>query len=74
PHVIEWQAQKDRTYWSIGVETVADVLVSASKWLPFPLVLLLLALLSRLVILPVAIKAERDQIVSKKIAGEVAAL
>lgn len=74
PHVIEWQAQKNRTYWSIGVEAVADVLVGASKWLPFPLVLLLLALLSRLVILPVAIKAERDQIVSKRIAGEVAAL
>ncbi|MBN8533184.1 MAG: YidC/Oxa1 family membrane protein insertase [Rhizobiales bacterium] len=74
PHVVEWQAQKDRTYWSIGVEAVADVLVSVSKWLPFPLVLLLLALLSRLIILPVALKAERDQIVSKKIAPEVAAL
>jgi rifampicin phosphotransferase len=74
PHVVAWQEQKNRSYWSIGVGAVADVLVGASKWLPLPLVLLLLALLSRIVILPVALKAERDQIVSKKIAPDVAAL
>lgn len=74
PHVIEWQKQQEITYWSMGVEAVANVLVKASGWLPFPLVLLLLALLSRLVVLPVAIKAEQDQIVTKQIAGDVAAL
>lgn len=74
PHVIEWQERSQRTTWTNITETVGGWLVAATRWMPFTLVLLMLALLSRLVVLPVSLKAEKDQLVSKKIAGEVEAL
>jgi rifampicin phosphotransferase len=74
PHVLEWQRLSERSYWTIVVDAVSDWLVAASKTLPFMLVIMLLALLSRLIVLPISLKAERDQITAKAIDGDVEAL
>jgi rifampicin phosphotransferase len=74
PHVIEWQQLSEQSYWSRAVDYVSGLLVGASKTLPFMLVIMMLALLSRLIVLPVSLKAERDQVVAKAIDGESEAL
>jgi rifampicin phosphotransferase len=74
PHVVEWQRLNDRSTWSRVVDWVSNLLVAASKTLPFMLVIIVLALLSRLIVLPISLKAERDQITAKAIDGDVEAL
>jgi rifampicin phosphotransferase len=74
PHVVEWQRLNEQSTWSRAVDYVSGLLVAASKTLPFMLVIMLLALLSRLIVLPVSLKAERDQVVAKAIDGEAEAL
>ncbi len=73
PHVVEWQRLNEQSTWSRAVDYVSGLLVGASKTLPFMLVIMLLALLSRLIVLPVSLKAERDQVVAKAIDGEAEA-
>lgn len=76
PYVEALQARAEGGWWMQGSEWLAGVLVSAVRQFGLPLaaVLVLLALASRLIVLPFSIKAERDSEVSRTIAEEVAAL
>jgi rifampicin phosphotransferase len=73
-HVVEWQENNRRTYWSRLVDGLAGLIRQGSQSWPLALILVGLALLSRLIVLPVSLKAEQDQIVSRRIDPQVAAL
>ena len=66
PHVADWQAQANQSYWQKGVGFLSALLVKMSGTLPPVLVVLALAIVSRILILPIALKAERDQIVTAR--------
>lgn len=74
PHVQEWLAQQRMTIWATGVNKLAAGLNWIGERSHFVLGLLALSLLSRLLVLPIALKSERDQIVMAQHAGELKAL
>ncbi len=71
PHIAKWLADANRSYW----QRTIDALTAALTWLSvhsnFLAAVFVLALTTRLLILPVAIKAERDQIVTARVTGEM---
>lgn len=62
PHIQEWLANKDKTLWDRTVASLSDWLLLVSAKTHLLVGVLALSLISRLLILPIAIKSEKDQI------------
>lgn len=62
PHVQEWLLEQDKTLWDRAIEMLADGLLSIADKSHFLIGILALSLLSRIIILPIALKSEKDQI------------
>ncbi len=75
PYVKAWRDSVDTSTWTKVSRTLAKVLIwVADRGIGLPVAIVLLALLSRLLVLPVSLKAERDQAALKKLSDEIAAL
>ena len=74
PHVQAWLAEQQKTLWSRAVDGLSAVLVRVAEQSHLVLALLALAVLTRVMILPLALKSERDQIVTRESAAELAEL
>lgn len=74
PHVEQWLSIARVSYWEKASTGLAEVLGDVASVVGLPLALLLLATISRLAVLPFAIKSEQDQIVSRTIEAEVGRL
>jgi membrane protein insertase Oxa1/YidC/SpoIIIJ/rhodanese-related sulfurtransferase/phosphohistidine swiveling domain-containing protein len=74
PFVQEWLNELNQTWWDKAVAQVALLVGAGANRIGFPLAVIFLALLSRLLILPVSLKAERDQIVAREVSDEVDAI
>ena len=71
PHVQEWLAAQNRTYWQQATDLLATGLIWSHGASHLIFGLLALSLISRILILPVALKSERDQMVSARHAEEL---
>src|SRR5262249_11581568 len=74
PYIQEWLDEAHRGWWTKASDALADALVWLGGWIGVVPAILLLAMLSRLLVLPFSVKAERDQIKSYAVADELAAL
>jgi rifampicin phosphotransferase len=74
PYIQAWLAQAHQTLWRKMVQAVAHALGAIADHVGLICAILLLAMLSRLSVLPISLKAERDQIVARALADDVAAL
>jgi rhodanese-related sulfurtransferase/membrane protein insertase Oxa1/YidC/SpoIIIJ/phosphohistidine swiveling domain-containing protein len=74
PHVEQWIAESQRSWWGRTVSAAASGVAALAVGTGLPLAILLIALLSRLLVLPLSLKAERDQITTRALDGELAAL
>jgi rifampicin phosphotransferase len=74
PHVQQWIDENERSLWSRAGHGLAGALSSLGQWTGLIGAILLLALLSRLLVLPFSVKAERDQIRARAVSGEFEAL
>ncbi len=74
PHVETWIAENNKSYWTRAVEWLAGEMQKISQWTGVVVAILLLALLSRLLVSPFSIKAERDQLRARLAADEIAAI
>ena len=70
-HVERWIAENDRSLWSKGAIWLAGLMHSVSQWLGVVGAILLLALISRALVLPFSLKAERDQLRARVAAAEL---
>jgi rhodanese-related sulfurtransferase/membrane protein insertase Oxa1/YidC/SpoIIIJ/phosphohistidine swiveling domain-containing protein len=71
PHVQQWLADQQVTYWQIAVSKLASALVWFGERTHFVLGLVALSLLSRLIVLPIALKSERDQMTTARHAQDL---
>jgi rhodanese-related sulfurtransferase/membrane protein insertase Oxa1/YidC/SpoIIIJ/phosphohistidine swiveling domain-containing protein len=62
PYVEKWQGEVNKSWWSKGVDVVAAGLSWLADRIGFLFAILLVAILSRLLVLPLSVKSERDQI------------
>lgn len=74
PHVQSWLADQEKTYWQSAISWVSAALLWAHEKSHLLLGLFALCLLTRLLVLPVALKSERDQIITAQSAEELAHL
>ncbi|MGO8913313.1 MAG: rhodanese-like domain-containing protein, partial [Bradyrhizobium sp.] len=75
PYVKAWRDSIDTNSWTKVSRILAKGLVwVADRGIGLPVAIVLLALLSRLLVLPVSLKAERDQVTLRTLSGEIAAL
>ncbi len=74
PHVALWLAEQNQGSWQRAISGLATGLNWLGDKTHFLFAVFALALATRLLILPIAIKAERDQITTARIAPELAAL
>jgi rhodanese-related sulfurtransferase/membrane protein insertase Oxa1/YidC/SpoIIIJ len=74
PHVDKWLNEINQSWWSKANRFLASVLTSISGWTGIIPAILLLAVISRLLVLPFSVKAERDQIKSRAVADDLRAL
>ncbi len=74
PHVQQWLAEQQVSLWQKTVSKLADVLVWIGDQTHMVVGLLALSLLSRILVLPIALKSERDQIVAARCAAELRTL
>ncbi len=74
PHVQAWLAAQNEGLWSKAVGLVAGWLAALAEKTGLLAAIFLLALASRLIVLPVALKAERDQMVTRAAAAQLADL
>jgi len=75
PYVAAWRDRVGATVWTRASRTLGKGVVwLADRGIGLPAAIVLLALLSRLLVLPVSLKAERDQATLKTLSGEIAAL
>ncbi|WP_254054564.1 PEP/pyruvate-binding domain-containing protein [Roseovarius sp. EL26] len=74
PHVEAWLAAQQATLWDKAVGALASALTWVGKHSHFVVGLLMLSLLSRLLVLPIALKSERDQITTAQHANEFTTL
>ncbi len=74
PHVQDWLAAQKQTYWQQAISALAAALIWCHDRSHLLLGLLGLSLLTRVLVLPVALKSERDQIITNDSADELAAL
>lgn len=71
PHVQNWLDSKQVSFWQIGVDKLSGVLVWIAERSSLVIGLFLLSLLTRLLVLPIALKSERDQIVTAQHSQEL---
>ncbi len=71
PHVEAWIEEQNRGIWAKTATWLAGLLSSLSQWTGVVLAIVLLAALSRLLVLPFSVKAERDQIRARAATGEL---
>ena len=74
PHVETWLEDNNRSLWSRSAHYLAGALSSVSQWTGVLAAIVLLAFISRLLVLPFSLKAERDQIRARAAADELNAL
>src|ERR1700716_3349663 len=74
PHVDKWLAEMKQSWWRLASRFHEHLLLSLAGWVGITPAILLLALISRLLVLPFSVKAERDQIRSRAAADELRAL
>lgn len=74
PHVAQAMAAMQVGWWSRAADALADGVTWLAGLWGLPLVVAGLALLSRLIVLPLSLKAERDQMVAARIDGQMQAL
>lgn len=74
PHVQAWLAGQQMTYWQQGISTLATALIWVHEQSHLLWGLLALSLVTRILVLPVALKSERDQITTNQSADELDAL
>lgn len=74
PHVEQFLAEQNRSLFTRLSEIVAHHFGRLAEAIGFLAAILLAALASRIAVLPVSLKAERDQATAKRIEPEVAAL
>ncbi len=70
-HVEAWIEEQNRGIWAKTATWLAGLLSSLSQWTGVALAIVLLAALSRLLVLPFSVKAERDQIRARAATGEL---
>jgi rifampicin phosphotransferase len=71
PFVQAWLNELNQTWWDKAVALMARAVHFGANYVGFSVAILLLALISRLLVLPISLKAERDQIAARKLAPEV---
>jgi rifampicin phosphotransferase len=71
PYIKEWMAEANKGYFQKAAEWLAGVLTPVAAGIGLLLTIVLLACLSRLMILPFAVKAERDQIKARDASAEM---
>jgi rifampicin phosphotransferase len=74
PFVQAWLNELNQTWWDKAVALMARLVRTGTDQFGFPIAILLVALVSRLLVLPVSLKAERDQIAAREFAPEVEAI
>ncbi len=74
PHIASFIDQEHVTLWARLGSRLGDLLGFLGGWIGLVPAILLLALTSRLLVLPFSLKAERDQVKSRAVADELAAL
>jgi membrane protein insertase Oxa1/YidC/SpoIIIJ/rhodanese-related sulfurtransferase/phosphohistidine swiveling domain-containing protein len=74
PFVQAWLNELNQTWWDKAVAQVARLVDASTNRIGFATAIILLAFLSRLLVLPVSLKAERDQIVAREVSAEVDAI
>ena len=71
PHVEAWIAENNQNLWVKAAGALAAALTPFTQWVGVIVTIGLLALISRLLILPFSLKAERDQLVARAAEGEM---
>ena len=71
PHIEAWLANANKGLWIKASEALQAALATMAGHTGLPLALLVLALISRTLILPFSIKAERDHMTSQRMAPEL---
>ena len=71
PYIKEWLAENNKGWFQKAAEALAAVLSPIAGVIGLILTIILLACLSRLMILPFAVKAERDQIRARDASAEM---
>ena len=74
PYIEQWLKQAHASYWGKAVEMLAGALGQIARYVGLPVAIVLLALLSRLLILPFSLKSECDQIRARAASDELAAI
>ncbi len=74
PHVEQWIQETNTTYWTKAARYLARAVSAASDHIGLFATILILALVSRLLVLPFSLKAERDQIRARVLAPELESL
>lgn len=74
PHVEQWIKENDRSIWQKTASLLGAAISDVSRWTGLIGAIVLLAILSRLLVLPFSLKAERDQVRTRKFADELQAL
>lgn len=74
PYIQDWLAEANQTYWDKLVAIVSGLVQAAEAWFGFLGAILILAILSRILVLPISLKAERDQILARSLNPEMLAL
>ena len=71
PYLLSYLHQMHETWWGRLVDLLAGFLNKSAAAIGFLPVIILLAIASRLSVLPFSLKAERDQIVSQRLSDDV---
>jgi membrane protein insertase Oxa1/YidC/SpoIIIJ/phosphohistidine swiveling domain-containing protein len=66
PYIEQWLEQSRKSWWTRASEYLLAILAKVADQVGLIAAIFLLALTSRLLVLPVALKAERDQIVARE--------
>lgn len=74
PYIKEWLAEAHKSWFQRAAEVLAGLLSAIAGHIGLILTIILLACLSRLLILPFSVKAERDQIRARAASDEMAAI
>ena len=74
PYIKEWLAEAHKGWFARAAEALAGILSPIADRVGIFMTILMLAIVSRLLILPFSLKAERDQIRSRAASGELDAL
>jgi rifampicin phosphotransferase len=74
PYIEQWLQEAQRSWWDKLVTLLAELVRATAQHIGFPITILLLAIASRLFVLPLSLKAERDQIRSRAASDELQAI